>query len=130
MFNLGSIPSSLCSATALNDLRVSSLSTNTQMFCSPACLTTVNTLEVPAICTTFQDDALCGVVAATEVWSYYTDWVCNIHGLPTVNPCGNGTAWNGLSCDGGYVVSIDFGGLEVAGMSVRLLTHCALLILV
>ena len=103
---VGTVPTTLCNIPGLSHLDVTS-SGNTGMPCSfsPSCLSTVTTLTA-LMCPSFQDEALCGFIAATDIASKsgYDEWACTTYGITTSNPCElNGMTWDGIGCSEGYV---------------------------
>ena len=73
------------------------------------------TMIVVPTSATFQDEALCGFIAATNIASYSTSfsmWTCDTGGVATTDPC----TWYGNSCDGnGYVSKIDLSYDYISG---------------
>jgi len=63
---------------------------------------------VNATTPTFQDDGLCGFIAATNIVtiSGYSQWICTTDRITSTDPCASGLIWNGLTCSGGYVDSV------------------------
>jgi len=113
----GTVPSTLCSITSLTNINVAYSGTNTGITCAPQCLTTVTTRILSSTyCPTFQDDALCGFIAATNInaISGYSQWSCTTLGVTTTNPC-NTSSWSGLACLNGYVGSITINGIGISG---------------
>ena len=97
---------------------------NDELTCYPTCLSTVTELEagsVSGVCPSLQDDAICGLIAATDIStkSTYDMWSCNSTGFPSTDPCGlvgGGSVWGGLACDGsGNANSINLVDLEIEG---------------
>ena len=80
---------------------------------SPICLTTVADRIIPP---NYQEAALCGFIAATNIESISTKtmWSCNTDGVTTTDPC-QATVWSGVSCDGGFVTSINASTIGVTG---------------
>ena len=54
---------------------------------------------------TAQDNGLCGIVAATNIQSIYSNWSCTTAGSTTTNPC-TVPVWNGVGCSGNTVTQI------------------------
>ena len=111
----GSIPSQLCSISALQFLDMTS-SGPMNLTCSNWCLTTVTTRYIPSICLPgFQDAAVCGLTAALDITSdaSYTMWQCNALGFALTNPCTG--PWTGFACSGGYVASITLPASSLRG---------------
>ena len=67
------------------------------------------------ICHSFQDSAICGFIAATNVESMYSDWSCNVTGLTFTDPCMIPN-WPGVSCTDGYVGHMGVGATQLAGI--------------
>ena len=109
----GYVPSSLCNISTLNNLLVTHSDTNPLITCAPLCLTTVNSRALPATvldsCPSFQDNALCGFIASTDIESKtsYTEWSCNSIGKTNTDPCDPfSSTWTGVTCRGNFIVSI------------------------
>ena len=65
-------------------------------------------------------DPFCDITAAMNLNSFasFTAWSCNSMGAVVTNPCS--PVWNGLSCNGSTVVSINFAAVGLSGISIRL----------
>ena len=64
-------------------------------------MSSIATLYVPTVvCPTTQDIALCGIIAATTIYSAtgYYQWNCTVNGTTTSNPCAT-PVWPGIICD-------------------------------
>ena len=117
---LGMIPNGICQATNLMTFEISNLLT-----CAPLCVSTITTKTVPStVCVYPQDNALCGLIAATNIQlvSGYSQWSCSTAGYTSTNPC----TWPGLSCNGMNVDSVYINNIGLSGALPALL--CALLI--
>lgn len=119
----GSLPSQLCSMTALTSLTIWNsdvASTNPFVTCTLSCLSSKmggmpRSLTECASTTTVL--GLCGIVAATNITaiSGYSMWQCTSSGAVATQPCGS-TQWTGLLCNGaGDVVAISLRSLGIAG---------------
>ena len=116
MFVTGTVPSSLCKIPSLQYIDIPSGDSNSLVTCAPLCLTTVTQRILPSTvldtCPSFQDNALCGFIAATNIQniSGYSNWSCSVNGTTTSNPC---VGWYGIYCNGNSVSSIwsSFAGL-------------------
>ena len=76
-------------------------------------LTTDVTITSQPICASYQDMALCGLIAATNIGQLYSAWSCTTDGRTRTNPCSlNNDNWGGLNCFGGNVVSIMLSNLD------------------
>jgi len=64
--------------------------------------------------TTIQDNALCGLIAATTVSNYYTDWSCDTNGIVSTDPCT--TLWKNVVCASSAVVSITVNDKRITGI--------------
>ena len=63
--------------------------------------------------TSFQDDAMCGLVASTNIETLYTMWSCDTGGSVTSDPCIG--SWTGTTCNGGFVRSIILSNITLSG---------------
>lgn len=82
--------------------------------CYPECLSSVTSTDLVSYvmgCPTIEEDALCGLVAATSVADFHSVYGCNTTGFPNSAPCG----WPGITCSGGVVVAVDVGSLGISG---------------
>jgi len=70
-------------------------------------------------------EALCGIVAATNISSLHSEWSCTANMVVTSNPCGSSNhtgvtdaPWYGVTCalTQDVVVEIALDGLSLAGM--------------
>ncbi len=88
-----------------------------QFICYPSCLTSVSNRNLGGypICPSFQDNALCGLIASTNIQSIsgYSMWSCNSTGYTTTNPCLSGSIWPRITCTNNYVSSIDVNNLSL-----------------
>ena len=73
------------------------------------------------MCVPNQDNALCGLIAATNIYSLagYNKWNCTSQGLTSTNPCAN-PVWPGIICGisgitNNSVISIILGSLGLTG---------------
>ena len=78
-------------------------------------MTSVTSSSLPiGVCPSYQDDAICGIVAATNIQSRPDKamWSCTVDGLPSTDPCSS-PVWSGVYCsyDGSIVQlqSFEFG---------------------
>ena len=81
---------------------------NAGITCTPLCLSSVATRNLPtATCVYPQDSGLCGMIAASNIQSVsgYSQWSCASGGYTSTNPCSS-PVWPGLGCSGGIVVSL------------------------
>ena len=67
------------------------------------------------MCPSFQDKAICGFIAATDIASKsgYDEWSCDADGYTLTDPC----SWTDLTCTGGYVSDIDIFNVQIGGMN-------------
>ena len=82
------------------------------------------------IAQTVQDNALCGLIAATNIATKfeYDEWTCTTDGLTSTNPCEILNLWNGISsCTNGYAGTVV---LQSAGLIGKLFAVCCLLFVV
>ena len=76
-------------------------------------LTTDVTITSQPICASYQDMALCGVIAATNIGQSYSSWSCTTDGRTRTNPCDpNRGSWSSLSCANGVVTYISMSYLS------------------
>ena len=63
----------------------------------------------------FQDDAICSFIAATNVASLatYDEWVCATNGVTETDPCS--PVWTSVTCSGGYIQYLNFNSDKVIG---------------
>ena len=114
---VGGISSEICKLRGLSTLNVEN---NPDLHCYPSCLnamtikmTTDSSIVSNSICATYQDIALCGLIAATSIGQSYSSWSCTTDGRTRSNPCDPlRGAWSGLSCSNGQVTSISISGLS------------------
>ena len=104
----------------MNTLSITTGATNTGITCKPSCLSslTISTISAPAtLCPSYQDAALCAIVAATNIVNLggYSDWKCTTNGFPAAVPCL--PVWGGLTCigSGTTVNSIVLSGVGLTG---------------
>ena len=73
--------------------------------------------EVPGRCSTGQDNALCGFIAATNVESLvnYSMWSCDSGGVTVTDPCAAGSEWLGIGCTEGFVSVIVLHNIALTG---------------
>ena len=112
---IGRIPSTICQLSKLLSLVVTVNGGNSEITCAPQCLSSVPNLAVPTtICVypSSQDNALCGLIAATNIQSKL-NWSCTTDGFTSTSP----TTWPGLMFNGNSVVSINLGSSKIMGMS-------------
>ena len=110
----GAVPRSVCNAGfAYNSIKLN----NSGVDCYPGCLETIGALAdaggtmMPSVCPpTDQDTALCGVVAATNGQSLFSEWACRTDGVTVTDPCDPGYFWAGLTCTDGVVTRLYFSG--------------------
>ena len=114
---VGSIPSSLCNIDSLTYLSVSQNST-----CYHPCFGNTTNIDLVSnliTCPTTQENAICAIVAATNIVSIagYDEWNCDASGYPATEPCAVDNAWSGLTCDVETltVVAINFRNSSVVG---------------
>ena len=120
---LGTVPVSLCDIVTLYDLYITYDGTNHLITCAPSCLTSVISRYLPSTlletCPSSQDDALCGLIAATNIESIASQsmWSCNTNGLTNTDPCST-PQWSGITCDGGMLIvtNINLASVGLAGM--------------
>ena len=81
---------------------------------SPICLTTISDRIIPP---SFQNDAICGIIAATNIESISskTMWFCTSDGLASTDPCFY-PVWSGVSCNGGSIVQLEFNNVGLTGI--------------
>ena len=116
LYELGMIPYGICLVTNLQ-----SFNTGIDgVTCSPLCVSSISSTSVPStVCLYPQDNALCGLIAATNIHlvSGYSQWSCTTAGFTSTNPCSQYSGvWLGLSCNGMNVVSINLYGLGISGV--------------
>ena len=65
----------------------------------------------------FQDNAICSLIAATNVESllFTLLWSCTSSGTTSSNPCNILSLWGGISCTGGYISAISLSGAGLTG---------------
>ena len=75
-----------------------------------------------AVCPTFQDNAICSVIAATNIASisYMSQWSCTSDGTTSTDPCDDN--WDGVVCSGGYISSLFLNSMEMTGTFPSMLT--------
>ena len=73
-------------------------------------------LLAPEAEASFQDEALCGLISATDITfkNNYTEWMCNATRYTSTNPCS--PLWTGLHCSGGYVNKINLYNIQIEGI--------------
>ena len=112
---LGMIPYGICLVTNLQ-----SFNTGIDgVTCSPLCVSSISSTSVPStVCLYPQDNALCGLIAATNIHSLpgYSQWSCSTAGYTSTNPC----TWPGLTCNGMNVVSINLNNIGLNGAFLKL----------
>ena len=66
---------------------------------------------------TSQDDALCGLIAASDIASQsgYSMWQCTTDGLTSTDPCTED--WEDTDCDGGFVDEITLSNAKFSGIT-------------
>ena len=111
------IPNNLCQNTNLLSVAFT-ISAHSGLTCAPLCLSSIssNAPYIPStVCVYPQDNALCGLIAATNIQSVsgYSQWSCSTAGYTSTNPC----TWPGLSCNGMNVVSIYINNIGLSGIS-------------
>ena len=92
-------------------------SSNPNIICAPLCVSSVIGLFVPsALCIHPQDVALCGFIAATNIYSLagYSQWSCATAGYVNTNPCTT-PVWSGLTCSHNNVVSVILANIGLTG---------------
>jgi Leucine-rich repeat (LRR) protein len=115
----GSVPESLC-ATGFTAFLV--MNNPTALKCYASCLTSVpnaNFGTLNAGCPNFQEDALCGLIAATDISTLtptYSQWVCDSIGFTTTPPCAAGAKWTGvIVCDGDFITHLGISSMNIVG---------------
>ena len=116
LFMIGTVPYVVCQLT---NLQVLYLNANPGIACAPLCVSSISnsTRSVPStICVYPQDTGLCGLIAATNIHSIsgYSQWSCASSGYTATNPCLS-PVWNGLSCNGINVNSVNFANIVLSG---------------
>ena len=120
--NIGHVPSSLCDIPVLSNLQITNNDSNPFIRCAPSCLTTVTNSVLPSTvldaCPSFQDDALCGLIAATNIESLtnYNEWSCDTDGFTITDPCAI-IVWDGVICNDGYVSSVNLESITLSGIN-------------
>ena len=111
----------MCQLNNANGLLITYASTNTGITCAPACLSSITSgnVYVPStVCPmpTNQDNALCGLIAATNIQtiSGYSQWSCTTLGISSVAAC-TAPIWAGVACSGSNVVSITAANIGLSG---------------
>ena len=115
---VGTVPSGLCSATGLSVLNVtmSVLGMGSDVACAPSCLSTVSTAQLPpqqSNCNSYQDTAVCGLLAATNVGALNASVTCTTDGVPSMDPC----LWSGVGCNNGVLTSLSIQEVGMEGMT-------------
>ena len=116
IYYIGSIPNTICQLTNLQNVFIL-YGGNNGVTCSPLCLFSISsnlTLVPSTVCVYPQDNALCGLIAATNIHSLpgYSQWSCSTAGYTSTNPC----TWPGLTCNGMNAVSINLNNIGLSGM--------------
>ena len=90
------------------------------------CLTTVIDRLIPP---NYQDAALCGFIAATNIESIssHTMWSCTTDGLTSTNPC-NASSWFGIGCSGSFITGFDLREIYLTGMCDDYMVVCMMII--
>ena len=118
---IGSIPYDLCKLLSLTYIDIYS----NQFICYPSCVTSVSNRDLGSypVCPSFQDNALCGLIASTNIQSIsgYSMWSCNSTGYTTTNPCASGSIWVGITCTNNYVSSIAIYSLSLQGIIILII---------
>ena len=105
LLKLGTVPSELCKMNFLYDINFEN---NVGITCYAVCMTSISYLNTSGlICPTSQDQALCDLIASTNIASNYgsNQWSCDSSGFPSSDPCV--VMWPGLTCSNGAVVRMD-----------------------
>lgn len=84
----------------MNNLHLTDNATNPLLTRSPKCLTTVSNRIIPP---SFQDEAICGFIAATNIEYISNGWSCTTDGIPMTDPCSGAGFWDGITCGGSTV---------------------------
>jgi hypothetical protein len=103
----GALPNTLCAVITLDSLEAQD---NDRLTCYPSCLNNISTTNfgnaVPDGCPSDVANALCGLVAATNIATAFNGthsmWACDSGGEPESNVC----VWEGVSCSGANVVQL------------------------
>ncbi len=68
-------------------------------------------------CSYYQDSALCGFVAATNIDTVYEEWSCDANWKTTTDPCGDGEigSWRGIECVDGLISSLVLSSVPIHG---------------
>ena len=113
-YDTGTIPSSLCDIGTLTFLHITDSASNPLLTRSPMCLTTVTDRIIPP---NYQESAICGFIAATNIESIstHTMWSCNANGVTSTDPCSPG--WSGISCSGSAVDNLGLGNIGLTGLA-------------
>jgi len=105
----------------MSELTTLSLASNPNMTCYADCVLNVNQTNFGDMiaCPTTQENAICAIVAATNIVSIagYDEWNCDASGYPATNPCAPGSVWGGLTCDAveQNVEELDLSNLGISG---------------
>ena len=89
---------------------------NAGITCYAVCMTSISSLYTSgSICPTSQDQALCDLIASTNIASKSgsNQWSCDSSGFPSSDPCV--VMWPGLTCSNGAVVSMNLNDLGIVG---------------
>ena len=109
--------------------------TDNDLSCYASCLSDINDLQVdlsvfqcsehptsqptsqPTVFVSFQDIALCGFIAATDISTMdgKSVWSCTSNGVTSSDPCDSGSVWSGLTCDGMDISEISLGAIGLQG---------------
>ena len=113
----GFVPTSICDISSLTAFDFHG---NDQIACYADCLSNVPSMNAGnvAMCSSYQDVAVCGLVAATDIASksQYDAWSCNASGFPSSSPCDTTTAvWTGITCVDGMIVELAIAHVGIAG---------------
>jgi len=120
----GSIPTTLCNLTKLYSFALTASDSNIGI-CGeyPTCWGELGGYSDVALHTcagdtpSFQDSALCGFIAATNIASFtnYEEWSCVAGGTTSSHPCRTDAVWTGIGCTGGFVSAINVASQGIAG---------------
>ena len=97
----------------MNNLHLTDNATNPLLTRSPICLATVSNRIIPP---SFQDEAICGFIAATNIEYISNGWSCTTDGIPMTDPCSGAGFWDGIMCNGYAVSDLHFSGYGLIGM--------------